>query len=252
MSETATYPSLADRTVLVTGGASGIGAAIVDAFIGQGSRVGFLDMDTDGANAQLAKHEGMPIAFAPCDLRDIAALQSAIADIRDRLGPITILVNNAARDDRHTLESVTSEYWDERFATNLKHQFFAAQAVAGDMRAAGKGAIVNMGSVSWVIGQGGMPCYTTAKSAVQGLTRSLARDLGPDNIRVNTILPGWIMTQRQIENWLTPEGEQELMTRQCLKRKLVPDDIARPTLFFASDEAGACTNQSYIVDGGWV
>ena len=150
------------------------------------------------------------------------------------------------------METVTPEYWDERFATNLKHQFFAAQAVVPDMRANGGGAIVNLGSVSWVIGQGGMPCYTTAKSAVQGLTRSLARDLGPDNIRVNSILPGWIMTERQISMWLTPESEKELMTRQCLKRKLVPDEIARVVLFFASDDAGACTNQSYIADGGWV
>jgi NAD(P)-dependent dehydrogenase (short-subunit alcohol dehydrogenase family) len=185
-------------------------------------------------------------------LRDIEALRASVEAIRTRLGPITILINNAARDDRHDMDSVTSEYWDERIATNLKHQFFAAQAVAPDMRAAGHGAIVNMGSVSWMIGQGGMPCYTTAKSAVQGLTRSLARDLGPNNIRVNTVVPGWIMTQRQLDLWLNPESEAELMTRQCLKRKLVPDDVARVVLFFASDEAGACTNQNYIVDGGWV
>ncbi len=248
----ATYPSLADRVVLVTGGASGIGASIVDAFIGQGSRVGFLDLDEEAGAALAAKHSGKSIAFERCDLRDVDDLKAAIGRVRDALGPITILVNNAARDDRHTLESVTSDYWDERIATNLKHQFFASQAVAPDMRAAGKGAIICMGSVSWVKGQGGMPCYTTAKSAVQGLTRSLARDLGADNIRVNSILPGWIMTQRQIDMWLTPESEKELMARQCLKRKLVPDDIARPVLFFASDEAGACTNQSYIVDGGWV
>jgi len=248
----ATYPSLADRVVLVTGGASGIGAAIVDAFMGQGSKVGFLDLDEEGAKALVDKHGGKNIAFERCDLRDIDALQASIGRVRDALGPITVLVNNAARDDRHTMESVTSDYWDERLATNLKHQFFASQAVAPDMKAAGKGAIICMGSVSWVKGQGGMPCYTTAKSAVHGLTRSLARDLGPDNIRVNSILPGWIMTQRQIDMWLTPESEKELMARQCLKRKLMPDDIARPVLFFSSDEASACTNQSYIVDGGWV
>ncbi len=165
---------------------------------------------------------------------------------------MTVLINNAARDDRHKMEDVTPEYWDERFATNLKHQFFSAQAVAPDMIAAGGGSIVNMGSVSWVIGQGGMPCYTTAKSAVQGLTRSLARDLGAHNIRVNSVLPGWIMTERQIEMWLNEDSEAELMARQCLKRKLVPDDIARVVLFFASDDSGACTNQSYIADGGWV
>ena len=248
----AIYHSLKDRTVLVTGGASGIGEAIVRAFAGQGSRVGFLDVDEEAAEKLLGGLASDQVAFEKCDLRDIAALQQAIANVRERFGPITVLVNNAARDDRHSLESVTSEYWDERFATNLKHQFFAAQAVMEDMRAAGGGAILNMGSVSWVIGQGGMPCYTTSKSAVQGLTRALARDLGPDNIRVNSILPGWIMTQRQIDLWLTPDSEKELMQNQCLKRKLVPEDIAKAVLFFCSDEAGACTNQSYIVDGGWV
>jgi NAD(P)-dependent dehydrogenase (short-subunit alcohol dehydrogenase family) len=248
----ATYPSLNDRTVLVTGGASGIGEAIVRAFVNQGSRVGFLDIDVAAAEKLLPQLPQDRVAFEACDLRDVDALRAAVAAVRARLGPITILINNAARDDRHDMDGVTSEYWDERIATNLKHQFFAAQAVAPDMRAAGRGAIVNMGSVSWMIGQGGMPCYTTSKSAVQGLTRSLARDLGPHNIRVNTVVPGWIMTQRQLDLWLNAESEAELMTRQCLKRKLVPDDVARVVLFFASDEAGACTNQSYIVDGGWV
>jgi len=248
----AIYPSLKDRTVLVTGGASGIGEAIVRAFAGQGARVGFLDIDVEGGAKLASDFEADRVAFEACDLRDIAALRSAISAVSTRFGPITILVNNAARDDRHDMDTVTPEYWDERMATNLKHQFFAAQAVAPGMREAGGGAIVNIGSVSWMIGQGGMPCYTTAKSAVQGLTRSLARDLGPANIRVNTVVPGWIMTQRQIDLWLTPESEAELMQRQCLKRKLMPEDVAKTVLFFASDEAGACTNQSYIVDGGWV
>jgi NAD(P)-dependent dehydrogenase (short-subunit alcohol dehydrogenase family) len=247
------YPSLKDRTVLVTGGGSGIGEAIVRRFAGQGARVGFIDIDANASKLLLA---GLPADarahFQHADLRDIGALRHAVAGVREALGPITILVNNAARDDRHAIEDVTPEYWDERFATNLKHQFFCAQAVAPDMIQAGGGAIVNMGSVSWVIGQGGMPCYTTAKSAVQGLTRALARDLGPKNIRVNSILPGWIMTQRQQDLWLTPESEAELMQRQCLKRKLMPDDIARVVLFFAADDSGACTNQNYIVDGGWV
>ena len=149
-------------------------------------------------------------------------------------------------------DTVTPEYWDERFATNLRHQFFAAQAVQPMMKAAGGGSIVNMGSVSWMVGQGGMAAYTAAKSAVLGLTRSLARDWGPDNIRVNSVAPGWIMTERQQQLWLTPEGEQELMTRQCLKRKLYPDDVARVVLFLAADDSSAMTNQSYIVDGGWV
>ena len=190
--------------------------------------------------------------FIPCDVTDTPALQAAIAEATAKLGPIRVLVNNAAHDQRHPIDSVTPDYWDDRFAVNLKHQFFAAQAVYKDMAATGGGSIVNLGSTSWVIGQGGMPCYTTAKSAVAGLTRSLARDFGPLDIRVNCILPGWIMTERQIKLWLTPEGEQELMKRQCLKRKLVPADIARVVLFFAADDSGACTNQNYIVDGGWV
>ena len=253
MAEGAIYPSLKGRTVLVTGGASGIGESIVRHFVDQGSRVGFLDMDEKAAKAlQADLPKGARVHFEKCDLRDIDALRRAVDGVRKALGPITVLVNNAARDDRHSIESVTSEYWDERFAANLKHQFFCAQAVIPDMEKAGGGSIVNMGSVSWVIGQGNMPCYTTAKSAVQGLTRALARDLGPKNIRVNSILPGWIMTQRQIDLWLTPEGEQELMTRQCVKRKLMPADIARMVLFFASDDSGVCSNQNYIADGGWV
>jgi D-xylose 1-dehydrogenase len=252
MRQAAIYPSLRDRTVLVTGGGSGIGEAIVRNFLAQGSRVGFVDIDVNASNRLLASvPPEATVHFEPCDLRDVAAITRAIAAIREALGPITILVNNAARDDRHSIEEVTSDYWDERFAVNLKHQFFCAQAVMSDMIAAGGGAIVNMGSASWVIGVGGMPCYLTAKSAVQGLTRALARDLGPKNVRVNSILPGWIMTQRQLDLWVTPEGEAELMAGQCLKRKLVPDDIARIVLFLAADDSGACTNQSYIVDGGW-
>ena len=252
MGEGAIYPSLRDRTVLVTGGGSGIGEAIVRHFVAQGSKVGFVDIDPAASKRLVASlpRDGV-VHFEPCDLRDVAAVRGAIAAVRKALGPITILVNNAARDDRHAIEDVTSEYWDERFAVNLKHQFFCAQAVAPEMAAAGGGSIVNMGSSSWVVGIGNMPCYTTAKSAVQGLTRALARDLGPRNIRVNSILPGWIMTDRQRNLWLTPEGEVELMTRQCLKRHLEPDDIARVVLFLAADDSGACTNQNYIVDGGW-
>jgi len=190
--------------------------------------------------------------FIRCDLVDIAALQAAIARTHVALGPIAVLVNNAANDERHEVDDVTPEYWDRAMAVNLRHQFFAAQAVLPDMQAAGGGSIVNFGSVSWMVGQGGMPVYTAAKSAVIGLTRSLARDYGPFNVRVNAIAPGWIMTERQKTLWLTPEGEAELMQRQCLKRQLQPDEVARATLFFASDEASACTNQHYVVDGGWV
>ena len=252
MSTHAQYPSLKDRTVLITGGAAGIGASLTSAFIAQGARVGFLDYDRSAAEALMADINSPNLHFEYCDIRDIDALRASIKGVSGALGPITILINNAARDDRHSIESVTPEYWDERIATNIKHQFFAAQAVMDEMAEAGGGSIVNMGSTSWIIGQGGMPCYTTAKSAVQGLTRGLARDLGDKNIRVNSVIPGWIMTQRQIDMWLTEESEKELMQRQCIKRKLVPDDIARFVLFMASDEAGACSNQSYIVDGGWV
>jgi len=255
MTQTATYPSLRDRTVFITGGGSGIGASIVEHFCAQGSKVAFVDIAREAAEALVTSiaGKGLPApSFIECNVTDIPALQRAIAETVRKLGPIRVLVNNAAHDQRHPIDSVTPEYWDDRYAVNLKHQFFAAQAVYKDMAAAGGGAIVNLGSTSWVIGQGGMPCYTSAKSAVAGLTRALARDFGPLNIRVNCILPGWIMTERQIKLWLTPEGEEELMKRQCIKRKLVPADIARAVLFFAADDSGACTNQNYIVDGGWV
>ena len=254
MAEQAYYPSLTDKVVLVTGGGSGIGASIVRHFAAQGAQVAFLDYERSSSEALVGElaTEGTTVLFEFCDLREIDQLRQSIAKITETLGPITVLINNAARDDRHSIESVTPEYWDERIATNIKHQFFAAQAVSEHMKKAGGGSIVNMGSTSWMIGQGGMPCYTTAKSAVQGLTRGLARDLGPHHIRVNTVVPGWIMTERQIEMWLTPESEKELMERQCVKRRLVPDDLARFVLFMASDEASACSNQSFIVDGGWV
>ena len=253
MTTGAIYPSLKGRTVLVTGGGSGIGESIVRHFVAQGSKVGFLDINEAASKALV--EELAPtgtLHFEHCDLRDIAALRAALAGVRAALGPITVLINNAAHDQRHKLEDVTPEYWDERYQVNIRHQFFAAQAVVEDMKAAGGGSIVNMGSTSWMVGQGGMPAYTSAKSAVLGLTRGLARDLGPFNIRVCSVVPGWIMTQRQIDLWLTPEAERDLMAKQCLKRKLFPDDIARVVQFFASDEASACTNQAYVVDGGWV
>jgi D-xylose 1-dehydrogenase len=250
----ATYPSLKDRVVLVTGGGSGIGEEIVRQFARQGSRVAFVDIHVESSQALIKAlaGEGRSVAYRECNLTDIAALRAAIASIQEELGPITILINNAANDQRHRMEDVTPEYWDERIAVNVKHQFFAAQAVAPAMVAAGGGAIVNLGSISWMLGQGGMPCYTTAKSAVLGLTRSLATDLGPKNVRVVCVVPGWIMTQRQLDNWLTPETLEDLMKNQCLKRRLYPIDIARPVLFFASDEAAGCTAQAYVVDGGWL
>jgi D-xylose 1-dehydrogenase len=201
--------------------------------------------------ARELSERGITVRFEQADLTDISALRSAIAHIRESLGPVEILINNAAHDERHPTPDVTPEYWDDRFAVNLKHQFFAAQAVLPEMQAANAGVIINFGSFSWMIGQGGMAAYTAAKSAILGLTRSLARDYGQYNIRVNAIAPGWIMTQRQLEKWLTPEAERDLMQRQCLKRKLMPEEIARFTVFLASEEASACTNQHYVVDGGW-
>src|SRR5262245_8514066 len=250
----AVYSDLAGKVVLVTGGASGIGAAIVRRFAQQKSTVLFFDILAD-VGAKLAGElsgTGLSAHFSRVDLTDTEALRAAIAKAKGSHGPIQILVNNAAHDVRHATETVTPEYWDERIGVNLKHQFFAAQAVLPDMKAANAGAIINFGSTSWMAGQGGMAAYTAAKSAVLGLTRSLARDYGPYNIRVNAIAPGWIMTERQLEKWLTPGGEAELMKRQCLKRKLAPDELAKFTVFLASDEASACTAQHYIVDGGWV
>jgi NAD(P)-dependent dehydrogenase (short-subunit alcohol dehydrogenase family) len=251
----ARYGSLEGRSVFVSGGGSGIGASIVEHFCAQGSKVGFCDIDTAASTALVeaivARRHARP-HFAPCDIRDIGQLRLAIAEAARINGPITVLVNNAARDDRHAFDGVTPEYWDERMAVNLRHQFFAAQAVFAMMKEAGGGSIINFGSTSWMIGQGGMPAYTTAKSAVAGLTRALARDFGPYNIRVNCLAPGWIMTERQKTLWLTPESEQELLRRQCLKRQLEPAEIARIVLFLASDDSSAMTNQTYIADGGWV
>ena len=248
----AIYPDLEGKSVLVTGGGSGIGASIVRAFARQKAKVGFLDIARDASTRlvdELAA-QGFPVRYEYCDVTDIDDLRAAIDQIRACIGPISVLINNAAHDDRHTVESVTPEYWDDRIAVNLKHQFFASQAVLPDMQAAKDGAIVNFGSISWMTAQGGMPVYTASKSAVLGLTRGLARDYGAWNVRVNAIVPGWIMTERQIEKWLTPQGEADLMKAQCLKRKLYPDDISRVVVFLASEEASACTSQHYVVDGG--
>ncbi|WP_210495344.1 SDR family NAD(P)-dependent oxidoreductase [Microvirga antarctica] len=245
------YGSLKGKAVLITGGASGIGASIAEAFHAQGCRVAILDFDAK-AGAALAQRLGERVHFENSDVRDIPALQDAIRRASTALGPITILINNAARDDRHTIDDVTPAYWRERFATNLDHQFFATQALLPDMDRAGGGSVINMGSTSYLVSHDSFAAYKTAKSAVVGLTRALARELGPRHIRVNSIVPGWIMTQRQIDLWLTPESEAELLDRQCVKRRLVPEDVARVALFLASDDADAITAQSYLVDGGWV
>jgi NAD(P)-dependent dehydrogenase (short-subunit alcohol dehydrogenase family) len=253
MANWATYPSLGGRSVLVTGGASGIGAALVNQFHVQGARVAFVDIDASAGAALVSdlSSSGPPPLFLPCDLTDIEALKRAVALIESELGAVRVLVNNAARDDRHGVTMVTPESWNAILASNLNHQFFASQAVVPAMTEAGGGSIINMGSISWLIAEGGMPGYLTSKAAIVGLTRGLARDLGPRGIRVNCVLPGWTMTERQVALWLTPEGERELMRRQCLKRKLMPDDVARMVLFLAADDSAMCTSQSYIVDGGW-
>jgi NAD(P)-dependent dehydrogenase (short-subunit alcohol dehydrogenase family) len=247
----AIYPDLKDQTVIVTGGAGGIGEAISRTFHAQGCKVGVLDIDT-ARGERLQAELGEAIHFVACDLTDISALQAAVEAVRARFGPIDILINNAAHDERHDTLEVTEAYWDGRVAVNLKHQFFAAQAVLPDMKASGRGSIVNLGSTSWMIGQGGMAAYTACKSAVLGLTRSLARDFGEFGVRVNAVAPGWIMTERQLELWVTPETEKDIYKNQCLKRRLVPDDIARVVVFMSSDEAGAITNQHHVVDGGWI
>src|SRR5579875_686303 len=252
--EFATYPSLRNRRVLVTGGASGIGASIVEHFVRQGALVGFIDLDTAAAQSLLAElgADAASCRFAACDLRDVDALRDAIDRLRGELGGgFSVLVNNAARDDRHAMDDVTPEYWDERMATNLRHQFFCAQAVKEDMIAAGGGSIINFSSVSFMLKQGGMPVYLTAKSAVIGLTHALARDLGPHHVRVNTVVPGWIMTQRQIDLWLTPEAEAEVLRGQCIPEKLYPPDIARMVLWLAADDSRLVTAGEFVVDGGW-
>jgi NAD(P)-dependent dehydrogenase (short-subunit alcohol dehydrogenase family) len=243
------YPDLAGRTVFVSGGGSGIGAAFVRRFAGQGCRVAFVDI-ADAPSQALAAELGPNVRHFHCDVRDIAALQAAIGAARAAFGPVRVLINNAARDDRHRIEDVTPAYWDESLAVNLRHQFFAAQAAAAQMAEAGGGAIVNLGSIAWMRGRPAMVCYTTAKAAISGMTRVLARELGGRNIRVNAIVPGAIVTARQQALWNTPEVEQEFLDQQCLKFRLSEDDVARTALFLASDEARGITGQNLVVDAG--
>lgn len=249
MSRYATYPSLKEAVVYVTGGASGIGESLVREFAAQGAKVGFVDMNKEAGEA-LAEELGPDVAFAEVDLRDIDALKAAFAKLKSAVGPASVLLNNAARDDRHNWADVTPEYWDDRLNTNLRHQFFCIQTVAPDMIAAGKGSIINFASESWMKGQGGMPAYTTSKSAVHGMTRSFARDLGPHNIRVNTLVPGWIMTPRQKELWVTPEALEEQKARQCLPSLIQPEHVARLALYLAADDSELCTAQNFLIEGG--
>lgn len=255
--EAARYPSLKDKGVIVTGGGSGIGAALVEHFCSQGCRVGFLELSREAADANAAEIEtktGNRPACSVVDLRDIGAMRDAFAALESEIGPVRVLVNNAGNDDRLPLEDVTPEYWDDRFAVNLRHQFFAAQALIGQMASAGGGSIINMGSISWMFGAPGLIFYTAAKAAVMGLTKSLAREVGERNIRVNSIAPGWVLTERQVERAkrLYQGKFEDYLTRQCLKEHLLPPDIARMALFLAADDSRLVTGQTFIVDGGVV
>lgn len=251
----ARFPSLNGRSVFVTGGGSGIGAAIVSAFAEQGAKVAFIDVAQEASErlVQQLADAGLPRPWwRACDVKDIAALQAAIRDAAAALGDFSALVNNVASDDRHSLESVTPDYYDERIAINERPAFFAIQAAVPGMRRLGAGSIINLGSTGWQGKGTGYPCYAIAKSSVNGLTRGLAKTLGQDRIRINTVSPGWVMTERQIKLWLDAEGEKDLARNQCLPDKLQPHDIARMVLFLASDDAAMCTAQEFKVDAGWV
>jgi NAD(P)-dependent dehydrogenase (short-subunit alcohol dehydrogenase family) len=251
----ATYPSLADRIVIVTGGATGIGEAIVEAFSRQQAKVVLLDIQDLAAEKLIQRlvSSGYPApAYYQCDLTDIDALQQTIVRVLDQFGTVDILINNAADDTRHSIEEVTSSSWDQSMAVNLKPQFFMAQGVIPTMRKAKRGSIINLSSIGWLIPSTGMPVYVTAKAAIVGLTRTLAHELGADNIRVNCILPGAILTQRQKQLWYTPAYEAEILSSQAIKRMILPEEVARLALFLAADDSGAITNQSYVIDGGWI
>ncbi len=253
--EYGSYPSLRGRVVVVTGGASGIGEKMVEHFARQGAKVVFLDIQAD-AGMQLVKKVGTAgdpePCFLHCDLTDVDALRACMGTAIARYHTVEVLVNNAANDARHAVESVTPEYWDQSIAVNLKHQFFASQAVIPVMKKAGRGSIINMSSISWMVPSVGFPIYIAAKAAIVGLTRTLAHELGADNIRVNCVLPGAIFTERQKQLWFTEEYTAEILSRQALKRTISPEEVARLVLFLAADDSSAITNQSYVIDGGWV
>jgi NAD(P)-dependent dehydrogenase (short-subunit alcohol dehydrogenase family) len=250
----AIYPSLQGQRVFITGGGTGIGAAMVEAFAEQGAQVAFVDFAEAESRALVEKiaAAGHPKPwFCLCDVRDVAALQKAVADATAALGDFFTLINNVARDDRHTLESVTPEYWEERMAVNQRPAFFAIQALVPGMKRLGGGSIINFGSTGWQTKGSAFPCYSIAKSAVNGLTRGLAASLGADRIRINTLSPGWVMTERQVTLWLNEEGEREIKRNQCLPDKMQASDVARMALFLASDDGAMCTAQEFKVDAGW-
>lgn len=243
----AIYPSLAGKRVFISGGASGIGEGFVEAFVAQGAKVAFCDIAKEAGEAVA---ERLGATFFACDLTDLGAVQAMMAKVEEALGGIDVVVNNAANDDRHGIAEVTPAYWDERMAVNLRHQFFVAQAAVPSMKRAGGGAIINLGSISWHLGLPDLVIYQTAKAAIEGMTRGLARELGRDNIRVTSIIPGNVKTPRQ-EKWYTPEGEAEIVAAQCLDGRLLPHDVAALALFLASDDARLITGHEYWVDAGW-
>jgi len=248
VTEFATYPSLRGQVAFVSGGATGLGAEFVAQLAAQGVRVGFVDVQDDAGNALAERVGGL---YRHCDVRDVAALQDAITATGERLGPVTVLVNNAANDERQSVETLSEQEWDEFLAVNLRHHFFATQAVVPMMRAAGRGSVVNLGSISAHIDLMDLPVYITAKAGIEGLTRTLARELGPDGIRVNCVLPGWVMTDRQLTHWVTPEAEASIQRNQCLPQKLYPADVARLVLWLAAEDSRSCTAQRWVVDAGW-
>jgi D-xylose 1-dehydrogenase len=251
----ASYPSLRGKVVMISGGASGLGAEFVSQFAAQGARVGFVDIQDDAGEALAAAvaGTGAPVPlYRRADVRDIATYQKVIADIAAALGPIGALVNNAANDTRHTSDEVDVAFWDERMRVNLDHYYFATRAVAPMMRAAGGGSVVNLGSISTHIKLPNLVVYRTAKSAIEGLTRAQAQELGPDKIRVNCIIPGWVMTARQLATAVDAEGEATIEREQALSSRLMPDDIARMALWLVADDSKACTGQRWVVDGGWM
>ena len=244
----AIYPSLKDRHVVITGGATGIGEGLVTGFARQGARVTFCDIQDDEARALVERLAGSAHkpAYHRCDLFDLAALASFF----EKIGPVDVLVNNAGNDDRHSLDDLTPDYWDNRIAINLRHMLFAVKAVAPGMKARGGGAIVNFGSISWHLGLKSLVIYETAKAGIEGMTKALARELGEDGIRVTCVVPGNVKTPRQMK-WYTPEGEKEIVDAQCLKGRLVPADVAALVMFLASDDARLCTGHEYWIDAGW-
>jgi len=251
----AEYPSLRDRVVLISGGASGIGEKIVEAFARQSARVVFLDVQDEAAGRVVRRvlEEGFSApTYLHCDITEVNALRQCTKEAAESFGTIDVLVNNAGNDTRHTIEEVTPEYWDTAIDVNLKHQFFLTQAAIPFMKAAGRGSIINMSSISWVIPSVGLPVYVTAKAAIAGLTRTLAHELGPYNIRVNCVMPGAIETERQKLLWYTEAYVQHVLSSQALKRMILPEEVARLVLFLAADDSAAITNQCHIIDGGWV